>query len=191
MRTGSYVHNGSLPSDCGGTHTRRKKAGKASKSASREHSPESLLSEAMSAMTLKEREQQVLADIARIELENRVFELEEKRARLLLQRSRRGRTSLGAARPVDYAGNERLRRETTVPSCQNLCSGESSGALSPRSVGVLFHFLLKHPPLSHTYHTYGTTLSSLLLNYPLCSVGWVVWVRIVPWSPSKDPCDTM
>ena len=63
-----------------------KKAGKASKSASREHLPESLLSEAMSA--LREREQQVLADIAHIELENRVFELEEKRARLLLERSR-------------------------------------------------------------------------------------------------------
>ena len=53
-------------------HKSAKKAGKASKSASHKHSPESLLSEAMSAMLLKEREQQVLADIARNELENSV-----------------------------------------------------------------------------------------------------------------------
>ena len=57
-----------------------KKSGKASKSVSREVSPEVSISEDMSAMSFQEREQQALNDIARIELEEHVYQLEEKRA---------------------------------------------------------------------------------------------------------------
>ena len=57
-------------------------------SAFREVSPEATLSEEMLAMSLKEGENQALVDIACIELEDGILQLEEKRACLLLQRSR-------------------------------------------------------------------------------------------------------
>ena len=47
--------------------------------------------EDMSALSLMEREQQAIADIARLDLEERVLNLEEKRAKLLMARARRGR----------------------------------------------------------------------------------------------------
>ena len=54
-----------------------KKTGKVSKNASHEVSPELSISEDMSAMSLMEREQQALAAIAQIELEDQVFEMED------------------------------------------------------------------------------------------------------------------
>ena len=70
-------------SEC--THA-TKKGRKALKGASREALPELSLSEDMLTMSLMEREQEAIADIARIELEVRVLQLEEKGACLLLSK---------------------------------------------------------------------------------------------------------
>ena len=65
-----------------------RKGGKASRSTSWEVSPEATLLEEMLALSLKEREQQALLDIACIKLEDRVLQLEEKCMHLLLEISK-------------------------------------------------------------------------------------------------------
>ena len=49
------------------------------------------LSEDMSTLSLMEREQQAIADIARLELEESIIILEEKRAKLVMVWANRGR----------------------------------------------------------------------------------------------------
>ena len=78
-----------------------KKTGKTSKNPSRE---DQALAEDMSTMSLVEREQQALPDIAQIELED-TLALEEKCAHLLMvHATRRSRNKEGAAGSADAAG---------------------------------------------------------------------------------------
>ena len=99
------------------------KVGKASKSVSREVSPE--MCEDISAMSLMECEHQALADVIRIELEDRVLLLEGKGARLLMERGRRrSQATLAAAGPADSGGHEQTEAVTVTEAVTADASGD-------------------------------------------------------------------